>query len=276
MVERSNIEPKSWQVGYPEGVIKYIDAFREKYFQYDIFDNVVKKYAERNILTEGRRILSLGSGTGRHEVELSKMGYEVIGLERNEESIGVANKYIEKSGANVKILKCDFLDYEELNRVMKTVGTVDIVLLLLIPISVYDYCKAIKNTSGWLRQGGLFITDNFGYSEEIDKNRLTLKSDVEVVSGEQNDDFIVRLNYYEYKNDIVNWDAIYLYNNKMNQVVMKRDHDVLEVVSEDEIEKVFNIDKDQFEQLDTYRIVECDDALCPPLLYEYLLGWRKK
>ena len=62
----------------------------------------------------------------------------------------------------------------------------------------------------------------------------------------------------------------------MNQVVMKRDHDVLEVVSEDEIEKVFNIDKDQFEQLDTYRIVECDDALCPPLLYEYLLGWRKK
>ena len=270
------MEPKSWQVGYPEGVIKYIDAFREKYFQYDIFDNVVKKYAERNILTEGRRILSLGSGTGRHEVELSKMGYEVIGLERNEESIGVANKYIEKSGANVKILKCDFLDYEELNRVMKTVGTVDIVLLLLIPISVYDYCKAIKNTSGWLRQGGLFITDNFGYSEEIDKNRLTLKSDVEVVSGEQNDDFIVRLNYYEYKNDIVNWDAIYLYNNKMNQVVMKRDHDVLEVVSEDEIEKVFNIDKDQFEQLDTYRLVECDDALCPPLLYEYLLGWRKK
>ena len=35
-------------------MIKYIDAFREKYFQYDIFDNVVKKYAERNILTEGQ------------------------------------------------------------------------------------------------------------------------------------------------------------------------------------------------------------------------------
>lgn len=270
------MEKRSWQVGYPDGVIRNIDIFREKYFQYEIFDRVVSEYVEKNIQTEGRKVLSLGAGTGRHEVELSKKGYEVIGLERNDESIAVAKKYIEEAGVDVKIVKCDFLNYKELQRVMDDVGIVDIILLLFIPISVYDYCNAIRNITSWLRKGGIFVTDNFGYAEKIDRDKLILKSDVEVASGEENSDFVVRLNYYEYKNDVVNWEAIYLFNNKKNELVMKRDHDILEIVEENEIETVFSVNDNEFEQLDTYKVVECDDSLCPPFLYEYLLGWRKK
>ena len=269
------MEKNSWNVVYPEGLIKYIDLFRKKYFQYDKFDKVVSKYISDNSKIKCDVICSLGSGTGHHEVELSKLGYKVIGLERNKESIEIAQKHIDENKANVTLYKCDFLIKEDLDKIMNEIGQVDAVVLLLIPISVQDYKKIIQNMYKWLKTGGMFLVDNFGYAEEIDTNKLITTSDAEVVE-DIDGKHVVRINYYEFKDNIAEWDAIYFYNDEKGQLQMSRDHDVLDIIPEIKGGDPLNLDIGKYRVLPSYRIVECEDCICPPYLYEYLLGWVKK
>jgi len=83
------------------------------------------------------------------------------------------------------------------------------------------------------------------------------------------------MNYYEYQNNIVNWDAVYLYHDEDNKLCMKRDHDILDVVPEESGVDALELDQNIFKILPTYRIVECQDCINPPYLYEYLVGWEK-
>lgn len=263
-----------WEVGYPNGLIKIIDYFRMKYFQYDIFDQVIDKYVKKYCRSKGKVICSLGSGTGRHEVELAKKGYTVFGLERNEESVKISREYINSSGVDVKILQCDFLNEEEVDKAMKTIGKVDVVALLLIPISIQDYSVAANNLAKWLKAGGIFLADNFGYVESIDSDRIHIESNIEVAESPDKKDYAVRMNYYEYKNNIVNWDAVYLYY-KDNKLVMERDHDILDVYPEADYPDCLQLNQEIYEILPNYRVVECDKCLAPPHLYEYIIGRRK-
>lgn len=266
---------ESWQVTYPKGLVNYIDFFRKKYFQYEVFDYVVDQYIKKYKKTNGKRICSLGSGTGRHEVELEKLGYEVIGLERNEESVQIARDYIKECGSNVKIYQCNFLDKTNVNQIMQKIGMVDIIILLLIPISIEDYAVAANNLEQWLVSGGVFVSDNFGYETKIDTNKLILKSNVEVAESPDGKEYAVRLNYYEYKNNVAKWDAIYLFHDENHRLCMERDHDILEIVPEEGNEDCLNLDKALFETLPNYKITECEEGLNPPFLYEYLIGYRK-
>lgn len=265
---------KSWEVNYPNGLIKHIDLFREKLFQYPVYDKVVDEYIKKNKRAEGNKMISLGSGTGHHEEQLSKLGYDVIGFERNEESLNLA-KEAATDNKQLEFLKCDFLNENEVDTIMSKIGKVDIVVLLLIPISANDYAKAANIMHKWINPGGVFITDNFGYVNEIDISRLSQFSDIEVADDRESGKYAVRLNYYEFKNNIVNWDAIYLYNEdgKLN---MARDHDILDVIPEIKGVDPFDLSKDKFELLETYRVDECEDCINPPNLYEYLIGWRIK
>jgi len=265
-----------WEVQYPDGLIKTIDLFREKYFQYPIFDAVIDNYLKTYCKSKGKRICSLGSGTGRHEVELARLGYEVIGLERNKESVEISKKYIDECDVNVEIYECDFLKKDELDQVMSKIGQVDVCLLLLIPISIQDYSHAASNMSKWICSGGVFVADNFDYLEGHNPEGVMFDSNIEVVhSANDKEDFAVRLNYYEYREKIINWDAIYLYK-KEGVVHMKRDHDILDVVPEHESNNCLNFNKEEYELLPNYRIVECEEGLAPPHLYEYIVGRRKR
>lgn len=264
---------KSWEVSYPKGLIKYIDLFREKLFQYPVYDKVVDKYIKENKKVHGNKMISLGSGTGHHEVELSKLGYNVIGFERNEESLNLAKKATRDNNSDLEFIKCDFLNEKEVDSIMSKIGKVDIVVLLLIPISAADYAKAAKIMHKWISPGGVFITDNFGYVNDIDTSRLNQFSDIEVAEDKETGQYAVRFNYYEFKNNIANWDAIYLFyeDGKLN---MARDHDILDIIPEEKGVDPFNLPQDKFELLDTYRVDECEDCINPPNLYEYLIGWR--
>ena len=266
----------SWQVGYPDGLVKVIDLFRKKYFQYDVLDSVIAKYIQTHCRSRGKRICSLGSGTGRHEVELAKLGYEVIGLERNKESVEISRKYIESCGVDVAIYECDFLIKEDVDRVMSTVGAVDICALLLIPISIKDYSKAAQNMSAWIKKGGLFVADNFGFLESnFCSDTLKIAHNVEVVETPDGKDFAVRMNYYEYRGNLIHWDAVYLYNEN-GQLKMNRDHDILDVIPEEMSDTCLELSEQEFELLPNYRVIECEEGLCPPHLYEYIIGRRKR
>ena len=260
-----------WEVNYPKGLIKYIDFFRKKYFQYDIFDKVVSDYIKNNTDIETKVICSLGSGTGRHEVELEKLGYKVIGLERNEESVAIAREYIAESKANVEIIQCDFLIREQVDKVMEQIGKVDAIVMLFIPISIANYAVAATNMSKWLNVGGIFVADNFAYEKGFDDSSMKFESNVEVANSPYNQGYAVRLNYYEYKDKIVNWDAVYIYYDEEEKLCMKRDHDILDVIPEEVVDPLL-LDKSCYEILKNKTITECNECMAPPHMYEYFIG----
>jgi SAM-dependent methyltransferase len=150
----------------------------------------------------------------------------------------------------------------------------DVIILLFIPISTYDYNRALENFKKYLKPGGIFITNCFGYRENIDRDRLVLRSDIEFLENPETRQPVVRLNYYEFKKDIVNWDAIYLVPEENGYIKMKRDHDILSVCPEEEIKDPIYVNKGEFEILPNYQITECNDSMTPPALYEYLVGRR--
>lgn len=263
-----------WEVSYPKGLVRYIDYFRKKYFQYQTFDYIVSEYIKDNSLIESKVICSLGSGTGRHEVELAKLGYRVIGLERNEESVKIARNYIKECNSTVEIIECDFLQKDQVDKVMNKIGKVDVVVLLFIPISIACYAKAAQNMSVWLNSGGVFVADNFAYDEGFDDSEMVIESNVEIADSPDKKEYAVRLNYYEYKDKIVNWDAVYLYYDDNNQLSMKRDHDILDVIPEEETDPL-QLDNNDYVILKSRIVTECNRCIAPPHMYEYLIGRRK-
>lgn len=265
-----------WEVNYPLGLVRYIDYFRSKYFQYDIFDKTVNNYIKRFCNSDGKKILSLGSGTGRHEVELAKLGYHVIGLERNEESVKISKKYISECNADVDIYTCDFLDKNQVDEVMQGIGTVDVVALLFIPISISSYECAIQNFKKWIKSGGVYVADFFSYNEGFTDSNLKIESNVEVAESCNQTEYVVRMNYYEYLNGICNWDAVYLYYDENGRLCMKKDHDILEIIPERESNSHLNLPESEFEILPNHRVIECNEYIAPPHLYEYLIGRRKR
>lgn len=270
------LEEKSWQVTYPEGVVECLDLFRDKYLQYDVFDPLLHKYIQKYKLSSGNRICSLGAGTGRHEIDMVQFGYEVVGLERDEKSVQIANELFEVHNVSVDMRVCDFLKPEDIHRVCSKMEKFDVIILLFVPISMYDYHRALENLKCYLNPGGIFITNCFGYKEEINRQKKVLKSDIEVVHNPKTKKPIVRLNYYEFENDIINWDAIYLVPDENGYISMKTDHDILGVCPEDEVEDPIFVNQEEFEILPNYKIIECNDSMTPPALYEYLVGRRYK
>ena len=131
------------------------------------------------------------------------------------------------------------------------------------------------NLARYLAPGGLFVTDLFGYARAVDTEKKIVVSDIEVADSTKGDDFAVRMNYYEYYRNIVQWDAIYLFHDENGRLQMGRDHDILEVTPEDDGVDPLELDPRVFELLPTHRITETHDYMNPPFLYNYLIGWRK-
>src|SRR3989344_4193757 len=77
-------------MAYNKKYAEYYDKFNiGKYYanEVDLIESVLKKFG-----VSGNKILDLGCGTGLHEKEFSKRGYDVTGLDLSEEMIEIAKK----------------------------------------------------------------------------------------------------------------------------------------------------------------------------------------
>ncbi len=88
-----------------------------------LFENYAKTY-EKECFTQGTfgecdfiekeisynkslKILDVGCGTGRHSVELSKRGYDIMGIDLSENQLERARENAEKNGLSINFLKQD-------------------------------------------------------------------------------------------------------------------------------------------------------------------------
>lgn len=115
-------------------------------------DSLLKKYA-RNV----RSIINLGCGTGRHDIELSKMGYQCAGIDVSPLMIDIARRNAMRYQCDINFEMADIKNYE-------TEAKYDAVVSLFHVMSYQNSNDDILSTFKTARKllkgrGGYFIFD---------------------------------------------------------------------------------------------------------------------
>lgn len=108
---------------------------------------------------KARTVLDLGCGTGRHDILLAQMGYEVTGVDRSEEMLFVANAQgapLDPRSSTPNFLQGDI-------RTVRLDMTFDVVISLFhvmsYQVSNADLRAAFATARAHLKPGGIFIFD---------------------------------------------------------------------------------------------------------------------
>lgn len=118
----------------------------------EIVDKILKKYGN-SIKT----VINFGCGTGRHDIELSKSGYSMTGIDFSKTMIEVAKSNLQKE--NKDSIKYEVGDV----RTFKTKGKYNAVISLFHVMSYQnsneDIEKAFTTAFGSLDEDGIFLFD---------------------------------------------------------------------------------------------------------------------
>ena len=147
---------------------QYYDLiYNDKNYEEEVayIDQLIKKNSKK-----AKMILDLGCGTGRHLIELSKLGYSGIGIDQSKSMIECANKNILSIPSETK----RNLSFQTANiQCFNLNKTFDVITCLF---HVINYQKtedelylAIKNVSNHLKKDGIFIFD-FWYGPSVLRN----------------------------------------------------------------------------------------------------------
>lgn len=171
-----------------------MEVFKDYAYYYDMFygdkdyayeAEIIKSLIDRyrgNIKVS--KILNLGCGTGKHDFELCKLGYQTNGIDLSSEMIEIANRMKQNSCCDSAFEVADIRTYEPRNKY-------DAVISLFHVMSYQndneDALKAFETASKALAVGGLFIFDTW-YGPGV----LTDKPAVRVKQVEDNKNIVIR------------------------------------------------------------------------------------
>lgn len=279
------ISPNNWQVLYskchdPKALMKYTEYFRVEYIPYDIYDDILNKYFASHSLSGPLNICSLGCGMGQHEINLSKKGHRIIGIDKNEESIGLASNNAKKASEEIIFYQADIFDTKAMNSILKKYDPFDVVIMIGVGGSTHDHGQIAMSMLDYIKKGGLFITGLWGYNSDFDKEKVTQLSDIEIANSPDKQDYCVRISTYTYEHEkdfyYIKWDAVYLYPDEENLARIQRTQSLIAVNPEELDKDPLDLPDTHFEHLSSRRLLECGEMMTFPHTYEYLAGWRKK
>jgi len=123
---------------------------------------------------KAQTVLDLGCGTGRHDLLLAQMGYEVTGVDQSEEMLFVANAQsaaLDLQPATLRFLQGDI-------RAVRLDMTFDVVISLFHVMSYQvtnaDLRAAFATARAHLKPGGIFIFDCW-YGPAVLTDRPTVR-----------------------------------------------------------------------------------------------------
>ena len=129
---------------------------------------------------KGKRIINFGCGTGRHDFELEKLGYQCHGIDMSEGMIKEARSRACQKESSVEFEVADIRDY-------KTGEKYDAVISLFHVMSYQntneDVVAAIRSAANCLNEGGLFVFDCwYGPGVLTERPEVRVK-EIEIDSG---------------------------------------------------------------------------------------------
>lgn len=114
-------------------------------------DYLLKKYGE-NI----QKIINYGCGTGRHELELSKIGYQCTGIDMSSLMIEIAQKNAMKEGLDINYYVAKIQEYRPQK---KYDAVISLFHVMSYQNSNEDILSALRAARAALEQGGIFLFD---------------------------------------------------------------------------------------------------------------------
>lgn len=117
---------------------KYVSALIEKYNQ------------------KTKTILNLGCGTGKHDMELARLGYKMTGIDISAEMIKIASENSRKSG---QVIRFDQGDIREFDLGEKFDAVISLFHVMSYQVTNEDLLNAFRTANRHLHEGGIFIFD---------------------------------------------------------------------------------------------------------------------
>lgn len=117
-------------------------------------------------------LLNIGCGTGRHDFELSKLGYRMKGIDISENMIAIARKSYEKNGGRLSFEVGDFRTYRG---DMKHDAVISLFHVVSYQTANEDVLGAFRTANQNLKDGGLFLFDLWygpGVVNELPEHRI--------------------------------------------------------------------------------------------------------
>ncbi len=158
-------------------------------------DGLISRYR----YSEGKSILDIGCGTGRHDRFFAEMGYSVIGIDKSPGMIKVAKETALPERPPIEFMVCDAVDFDLKRRFDSAVA-----LFHVMSYQTHNssFLKVIRNVYKHLKSKGLFVFD-FWYGPGV----INHKPSVRVKNIQKNGMRIKRtavpsINYDENKVDI--------------------------------------------------------------------------
>lgn len=158
---------------------QYYDYFNlEKNYKSEslYIDKLIKRYSDNT-----KKILDIGCGTGLHDIELSKLGYDVIGIDISEDMINIAKSNAAKAGCKVEFLK-DVNKQFSLDEKFDTVISLFHVMSYQTTLEQRNEIFSLVEKS--LKTGGIFIFD-FWYAPAVDFLKIESRSKSTIINGEK-------------------------------------------------------------------------------------------
>lgn len=247
---------KSWRITYPTGIISFLEAFRNKFLDYEEICRILDKFFKEQKVRI-RNICELGSGTGTNLISLAQKGYNCLGLDSNYESIKIAHQRAHESGIDITFKHMDF--FEKIPSKLQ-----DAMLVLFVPLSIADMSKLAIRMAHRIRQGGYFICIMLGMATEVKHRRIAQYQDIEYVTIEKG--IVIRFNFYSKLDRQVEWDAIYLIENE-DRFRVAHDHDTFDLIMDDQI---LQLPKNLYHHMKRLNLTSCKSCQCPPMTYEVM------
>lgn len=104
----------------------------------------------------GRNLLDVGCGTGRHCIELSRLGYSPTGIDFSPHMLRVAKQNMKKAGCPFKIIQKDINIYRPRNPFDCAISLFHVLSYQRTDASVLGYFRAVHRA---LKPGGIFVFD---------------------------------------------------------------------------------------------------------------------
>lgn len=141
-----------------------MEVFQDYAYYYNVFyrdkdygaeavqaDSLLRKYG-RNI----SRIINYGCGTGRHDLALSKLGYQCTGIDMSSMMIEIAKKNAKDEGIAIDFSVADIREYEPQK---KYDAVISLFHVMSYQSSNQDILAAFQAARRALDQGGIFLFD---------------------------------------------------------------------------------------------------------------------
>jgi SAM-dependent methyltransferase len=136
---------------------------------------------------KSKKLLDLGCGTGKHDMEFLKYQFEVTGVDQSEAMLQIANRNIEitsrSQNPNIKFINADIRNFN-LNETFDTV--VSLFHVMSYQVTDLDLASVFAGVGRHLQKGGIFIFD-FWNGDAVrkhgleDKDRIVSSNELDII-----------------------------------------------------------------------------------------------